>query len=365
MALFFIFLGFLFLSEHVKSNNSKTYFLALCSFLVACFFRSELSIFFGISFLIYLFLESSNFKKYFKLNMFFLVVLSLLISVLFNIYFLSDDVFLHGKFNSERGSVLSVFEIGFGLLFTNLSNASDFSFVAGNITLVFYVSIISLILILLLKLKKIKFNSVFLSIGLFWFIYVLILLSFQVESVNSVLKYNINFFLAGVFLLGFVLEFILDKLRINESGLISLLIVLFFVIGVFCISQNYFMDTNSRFITERGLEYLAVKDFHVDSSCSFLQYTSRYPLFVWYSGIKSRTFLVDDLINNNTFDDCFYLYDGLKLQMDYNEGYIDQFDLVKAKLDSSCVMLFAKEFFIDDLNSVTRLLKYDCSYRKI
>lgn len=330
--LFFIYLCFLSLILFEKTKDKFFYYLLLVSIISASFFRYELSIILGISYITYHMIFYADFKKYTReFIIFFFILIYRSISIISH-YAFNDDIPLKGV--SEKG--FYVLLNTFNLFISNISKG-DLLLSNGRISIFLYLFIIFSIILIFNLIKKIikdkktinikdKYIYMFVFFGLFHFIFQIF---FHIDGMRGAHKYSINYFLCEVLIVYYVIDKIINyvinkysiKKKIGKYISILFILILFYISfqssAIITFNQNYSLYPIAPIEPHSYEMIYLLNNYQINDSCRFLKIIFYQPNIDSYYGIETYKRSIklgkppdyyDNLNNLNKNEACYYFY---------------------------------------------------------
>jgi hypothetical protein len=253
--------------------------------------------------MLYFFLTKNKTQDYQK-KIYFLVILMIIAAIpVIHHYQAVDDPHLKGPYNNPFSGVL--YRLKNSLLIENQASLSEYS----NVSLFYYLSWIASIMILLTRKTIPREKRYILAFILFFFLYNLFLLSFQIEGLKSPNKYNINFYVPEILIIAFLINnsFTKEPSRIRKISAIAVFISI--VLLATSISHDYFFVDNLDIgVSSHAQEFWMIRQIELEPECRIIKYSTRYPLLDFYKGITKQDIFLEDFSPKP--GKCYYYYSG-------------------------------------------------------
>jgi hypothetical protein len=215
----------------------------------------------------------------------------------------ADDPYLKGPYNNPISGVL--YRLKNSLLIENQASLSEYH----NVSLFYYLSWIASIVILLTKKTIPREKRYILAFILFFLLYNIFLLSFQIEGLKSPNKYNINFYVPEILIIAFLINnsFTKEPSMIRKISAIAIFVLVIQLATA--VSHDYFFVDNLDIgISPHAQEFWKIRQIELKPECRIIKYSTRYPLLDFYKGITKQDIFLEDF--NPEPGECYYYYSG-------------------------------------------------------
>lgn len=371
---FFVYFSFLFIILYSNNNKNDFFILSVISLLLASYYRYELSILFGFSYLLY---YSFFLFKVRETRVYMLIATLILINISMAVIVQDFTGDITQELFGEKVDSNSLF-----LLVQSMSNVlnenifvyKDLFLDSGFISLFTYCAFIFSIVLILDVINKLindKDKNDYSSIYLFAFyfiIYNLFLLSVNIRGFRSRWEYSVNNILAEIILAYFLIFWVISKIKINNTFLkkiVQITSILSFLLIALNSSSQLSLDFKP--IVEPEIkEMIAMKrSFSIDPSCYILKNNIYHQHLDFYFGLQERSILFthdnfyESLDKLQKKENCYYYHYPFVSDEAYIYSHVMKVDI--DKIDESfkdCIKTI--EFESPLKTRCSSIIKYSC-----